>query len=127
MKKEIHPEYGPVAFRDFSTGDIFLTKSTLVSKPGLKTVEIEGQTVPVIEVEVSSYSHPFYTGTQRILDTGGRVAKFQERAAKATKRNPKQFYYREYIHIERCDVLSFLIRAEKLLMKGGCDGTVYKS
>ncbi len=41
MKKEIHPEYGPVAFRDYSTGDIFLTKSTLVSKPGLKTVEIQ--------------------------------------------------------------------------------------
>ena len=40
MKKEIHPEYGPVAFRDYSTGDIFLTKSTLVNKPGLKTVEI---------------------------------------------------------------------------------------
>ncbi|MCW7987428.1 large subunit ribosomal protein L31 [Streptomyces sp. 2112.3] len=77
MKPGIHPAYRPVVFRD-SAGDFaFLTRSTATSD---KTVEWEdGNTYPVIDVEISSASHPFYTGTQRVLDTAGRVERFQRR------------------------------------------------
>ncbi|MFJ9469068.1 large subunit ribosomal protein L31 [Streptomyces sp. 2224.1] len=77
MKPGIHPEYRPVVFRD-SAGDFaFLTRSTATSD---KTMEWEdGNTYPVIDVEISSASHPFYTGTQRVLDTAGRVERFQRR------------------------------------------------
>ncbi|SED90911.1 LSU ribosomal protein L31P [Streptomyces sp. 2112.3] len=77
MKPGIHPAYRPVVFRD-SAGDFaFLTRSTATSD---KTMEWEdGNTYPVIDVEISSASHPFYTGTQRVLDTAGRVERFQRR------------------------------------------------
>ncbi|TXC99806.1 type B 50S ribosomal protein L31 [Streptomyces sp. ISID311] len=77
MKPGIHPEYRLVVFRD-SAGDFaFLTRSTATSD---RTVEWEdGNTYPVIDVEISSASHPFYTGTQRVLDTAGRVERFQRR------------------------------------------------
>ncbi|GAB2919547.1 type B 50S ribosomal protein L31 [Nonomuraea fastidiosa] len=77
MKKNLHPAYRPVVFRDPSVGYAFLTRSTLTSD---KTVEWEdGKTYPVIDVDVSSASHPFYTGKGRILDTAGRVERFMER------------------------------------------------
>lgn len=77
MKAEIHPSYQPVVFRDLTSGESFLTRSTATSE---KTVEWEdGNTYPVIDVEISSASHPFYTGKQRILDSGGRVEKFNQR------------------------------------------------
>ncbi|MGW7069540.1 type B 50S ribosomal protein L31 [Streptomyces sp. NPDC054855] len=77
MRKDIHPPYGPVVFRDKSAGFAFLTCSTAVSE---KTVEWEdGRTYPVIDVEVSSASHPFYTGTAKVLDTAGRVERFERR------------------------------------------------
>lgn len=76
MKTDIHPEYAPVVFRDLASGEMFLTRSTVSSD---KTVEFEGETYPVIDVEISSASHPFYTGKQRILDSAGRVEKFNTR------------------------------------------------
>ena len=79
MKSEIHPEYAPVVFRDLASGATFLTRSTVTSD---KTIDLDGETYPVIEVEISSESHPFYTGKQRILDSAGRVEKFNSRYAK---------------------------------------------
>ena len=77
MKKEIHPEYGPVVFRDTSAGMAFLTRSTITSD---KTVVWEdGRTYPVVDLDISSASHPFYTGRAKILDTAGQVEKFRRR------------------------------------------------
>lgn len=77
MKKDIHPEYDVVVFNDLSSGTKFLTRSTVKSE---KTIEWEdGNTYPLIDVEISSASHPFYTGKQRILDSAGRVEKFKDR------------------------------------------------
>jgi large subunit ribosomal protein L31 len=77
MKPGIHPAYRPVVFRDRSAGFAFLTRSTATSD---RTVEWEdGNTYPVIDVEISSASHPFYTGTQRVVDTAGRVQRFERR------------------------------------------------
>lgn len=77
MRAGIHPEYKPVVFRDLASGEMFLTRSTAGSG---KTVEWEdGNIYPVIDVEISSASHPFYTGKQRILDSAGRVEKFNQR------------------------------------------------
>jgi large subunit ribosomal protein L31 len=76
MKSDIHPEYAPVVFRDLASGATFLTRSTVSSS---KTIEFEGATYPVVDVEISSESHPFYTGKQRIMDSAGRVEKFNSR------------------------------------------------
>lgn len=81
MKKEIHPDYHTVVFRDISADFSILTKSTVTSE---QTVEWEdGHTYPVIDVDISSASHPFYTGKQKIMDTAGRVEKFNRRYQKA--------------------------------------------
>ncbi len=70
MKKGIHPEnYRPVVFKDMSNGDMFLSKSTAKTND---TVEFEGETYPVVKVEISSTSHPFYTGKSKLVDTAGR-------------------------------------------------------
>ncbi|MFB7713834.1 type B 50S ribosomal protein L31 [Streptomyces sp. NPDC056105] len=80
MRKDIHPAYGPVVFRDRAANDAFLTCSTVTSD---KTVEWEdGHTYPVIDVEISNVSHPFYTGNARVLDTAGRVERFERRFGK---------------------------------------------
>lgn len=76
MKTEIHPQYKAIVFRDLASGETFLTRSTATSD---KTIELDGVTYPVIDVEISSASHPFYTGKQRILDSAGRVEKFNQR------------------------------------------------
>ncbi|MFC8759609.1 type B 50S ribosomal protein L31 [Streptomyces sp. NPDC057193] len=77
MKPAIHPAYGPVVFRDSASGTAFLTRSTMTSD---KTVVWEdGVTYPLVDVEISSASHPFYTGTARVLDTAGRVERFERR------------------------------------------------
>ena len=76
MKSEIHPAYAPIVFRDLASGETFLTRSTATSD---KTIELDGETYPVIDVEISSASHPFYTGKQRIMDSAGRVEKFNSR------------------------------------------------
>ncbi|MEW9533972.1 type B 50S ribosomal protein L31 [Microbispora sp. NPDC049125] len=80
MKKDIHPRYRPVVFRDPSADFAFLTRSTATSG---KTIEWEdGAVYPVVDVDVSSASHPFYTGRGRVLDTAGRVERFRQRYAK---------------------------------------------
>ncbi|GAA1152109.1 MULTISPECIES: type B 50S ribosomal protein L31 [Streptomyces violaceusniger group] len=77
MKPGIHPAYRPVVFRDRSADFAFLTRSTATSD---KTVEWrDGNSYPVIDVEISSASHPFYTGNQRVVDTAGRVERFERR------------------------------------------------
>ncbi|WP_263120000.1 type B 50S ribosomal protein L31 [Cellulomonas sp. RIT-PI-Y] len=77
MKPGIHPDDHPVVFRDPSVGYAFLTRSTVTSD---RTVEWEdGHTYPVVDVDVSSASHPFWTGKGRVLDTAGRVEKFHRR------------------------------------------------
>ncbi|NLT29737.1 MAG: type B 50S ribosomal protein L31 [Propionibacterium sp.] len=76
MKKNIHPRYAPVVFRDSTTGDLLLTRSTLTSA---ETVEYEGATYPLIRVDVTAASHPFWTGRHRELDTEGRVERFRRR------------------------------------------------
>ncbi|WP_432038882.1 type B 50S ribosomal protein L31 [Streptomyces cucumeris] len=80
MKSGIHPAYGPVVFRDRAAGFAFLTRSTLTSE---QTVQWEdGHTYPVVDVEISSAGHPFYTGTARVMDTAGRVERFERRYAR---------------------------------------------
>ena len=77
MKKGIHPEYRPVVFRDASADFAILSRSTVETQ---RTIEWEdGNTYPLVELDISSASHPFYTGKQRIVDTGGRVQRFQNR------------------------------------------------
>ena len=77
MKKGIHPEYRPVVFRDASANFAILSRSTVETE---RTIEWEdGNTYPLVELDISSASHPFYTGKQRIVDTGGRVQRFQNR------------------------------------------------
>jgi large subunit ribosomal protein L31 len=76
MKKGIHPEYRDVVFHDLSSDYKFLTRSTVQTKD---TIEFEGKTYPLVKIEVSSQSHPFYTGKNVLLDTAGRVDKFRKR------------------------------------------------
>ena len=87
MKNDIHPDYHPVVFQDAGTGTKFLTRSTATSS---RTVEWEdGQTYPLIVVDVTSESHPFWTGAQRVMDTAGRVEKFQRRYGNRVRRTKK--------------------------------------
>jgi len=78
MKKGIHPEsYRLVAFRDMSNGQTFLTRSTASTK---ETVKLEdGTEYPLVKLEISNTSHPFYTGKMKLVDTAGRVDKFMNR------------------------------------------------
>ena len=78
MKKGIHPEYRPVIFKDVSTDFAVLTRSTLQKTTDTMKWE-DGQEYPVYLADISSASHPFYTGTQRVLDTEGRVEKFNRK------------------------------------------------
>lgn len=81
MKPGIHPDYHPVVFRDISTQTTYLTRSTLTSKT---TIDWEdGNTYPLVDVEISADSHPFYTGKARRISVTGRVEKFQQRYGKA--------------------------------------------
>ena len=80
MKKDIHPEYREVVFQDTSSDFKFITRSTMNSN---ETITMEdGKSYPVIKVEVSSASHPFYTGKNLFVDTAGRIDKFKQRYAK---------------------------------------------
>lgn len=76
MKKDIHPAYATVVFRDRSADYQFVTRSTLTSD---ETVEIDGVTYPVVDVDISTASHPFWTGRGRVVDTEGRVERFRRR------------------------------------------------
>ncbi|MCB0325554.1 MAG: type B 50S ribosomal protein L31 [Bdellovibrionales bacterium] len=87
MKKEIHPEnYRPVVFEDATAGERFLTRSTVDTE---KTITWDdGNEYPLYTLAISSYSHPFYTGSQRLVDTEGRIDKFRKKYAK--KEPPKK-------------------------------------
>jgi len=76
MKPEIHPEYRLVVFRDQAAGVDYLTRSTV---PTERTCEVDGVAYPLVHIEVSAASHPFYTGKMKIVDTAGRVERFTRR------------------------------------------------
>ena len=76
MKKDIHPDYHKVIFVDTATGDEWLSRSTLSSR---ETREIDGEQIPVVKLEISSFSHPFWTGKLRELDTDGKIDRFRRR------------------------------------------------
>ncbi len=80
MKTGIHPEYKEVVFQDISLDFAFLTRSTIKSKETIKWED--GNEYPLVKVEVSSASHPFYTGKHKMLDSGGRVDRFKKRYGK---------------------------------------------
>ncbi|MBF6629465.1 MAG: type B 50S ribosomal protein L31 [Proteiniphilum sp.] len=84
MKKEIHPNnYRPVVFKDMSNEEIFISRSTINAK---ETIEIDGITYPLVKLEITSASHPFYTGKQKLVDTAGRVDKFMSRYGDRNKK-----------------------------------------
>jgi len=80
MKADIHPKYREVVFQDLSSDFAFLTRSTISSKETVKWED--GKEYPVVKVEVTSASHPFYTGQHKVLDSGGRVDRFKKRYGK---------------------------------------------
>lgn len=83
MKKGIHPDnYRDVVFKDMSNEETFIVRSTVASK---ETIELDGKTYPLVKLEITSSSHPFFTGKQKLVDTAGRVDKFMNRYAKTRK------------------------------------------
>ena len=77
MKKDIHPEARPVVFRDSASGTMFLARSTIRTK---ETVKYEdGKEYPLCMIEISSATHPFYTGKQKLIDSAGRIEQFKRR------------------------------------------------
>ena len=84
MKKDIHPRFRKVVFKDISTEDTFLTHSTINTKENIQWED--GNEYPLYKVEISSASHPFYTGTQKVLDTEGRIDRFKKRYAHFNKK-----------------------------------------
>lgn len=82
MKKDIHPEYKDVIFWDTSSDFKFMSRSTLKTKETIKWTD--GKDYPVIKVEVSSASHPFFTGKKMFVDSAGRVEKFQKKYKKTS-------------------------------------------
>ncbi|MBP5667664.1 MAG: type B 50S ribosomal protein L31 [Salinivirgaceae bacterium] len=87
MKKDIHPsDYRLVVFKDMSNGQLFINKSTVNTKD---TIEVDGVEYPLVKLEISSASHPFYTGKMKLVDTAGRVDKFRNRYANYEKSKKK--------------------------------------
>ena len=84
MKKGLHPEnYRPVVFKDMSNEEVFITKSTIQAK---ETIEIDGVEYPLVKVEISNTSHPFFTGKAKLVDTAGRVDKLMNRYGNRKKK-----------------------------------------
>jgi len=80
MKPEIHPnDYRLVAFKDMSNDDVFITKSTVNAK---ETIEVDGVEYPLVKLEISRTSHPYYTGKSKLVDTAGRIDKFKNKYSK---------------------------------------------
>jgi large subunit ribosomal protein L31 len=79
MKAGIHPNYREVVFHDVSADTKFITRSTMSSR---ETINYEGKDYPLIKIEVSSESHPVFTGKHKIVDTAGRVEKFRQKFGK---------------------------------------------
>ncbi|MEX0289571.1 MAG: type B 50S ribosomal protein L31 [Flavobacteriaceae bacterium] len=87
MKKDIHPEnYRLVAFKDMSNDDVFITKSTAETK---ETLEVDGVEYPLVKLEISRTSHPYYTGKAKLVDTAGRIDKFKSKYDKFKKASAK--------------------------------------
>lgn len=86
MKEGIHPEYRTVVFRDGAANHDFLIRSTVKSR---ETVKKDGKDYPLINLDTSSLSHPFYTGKHKVMDSGGQVSKFKKRYAAKTKEPEK--------------------------------------
>ena len=85
MKKDIHPEnYRMVVFKDFSCDEAFLTRSCAPSNETIKWED--GNEYPLVKLEISSYSHPFFTGRMKFVDTAGRIDKFNKKFAKFSKK-----------------------------------------
>ncbi|MFC9441117.1 type B 50S ribosomal protein L31 [Nocardia sp. NPDC057030] len=84
MKTGIHPDYHPVVFEDAGTGKQFLTRSTVTS--ARTVLWSDGNTYPLVVVDVTSDSHPFWTGAHRVLDSQGRVEKFERKYGRRTRR-----------------------------------------
>lgn len=83
MKNDIHPtNYRLVAFKDMSNEDVFITKSTVETK---ENIEIEGIEYPLVKLEISRTSHPYYTGKSKLVDTAGRIDKFKNKYKKFKK------------------------------------------
>lgn len=83
MRKGIHPEnYRMIAFKDMSNDEVFLTKSAAETK---ETLDVDGVEYPLIKLEISRTSHPFYTGKAKLVDTAGRIDKFKNKYKKFTK------------------------------------------
>lgn len=80
MKPDLHPEYRPVVYQDTSSDFAFLTQSTIQTNDTIEWTD--GKTYPLAKLEISSASHPFYTGKQILVDSGGRVERFRRRYAK---------------------------------------------
>jgi large subunit ribosomal protein L31 len=76
MREGIHPEYRTVVFRDAASGATYRTRSTATTD---QTIELDGETLPLVVVDISAASHPFWTGNQRVLDTAGRVERLNQR------------------------------------------------
>ena len=83
MKPEIHPEYRDVVFLDTQNGTSFITRSTIQTS---ETTTVDGVEYPLAKVEISAASHPFYTGTMTIVDTAGRVERFEKRYGRRKQR-----------------------------------------
>ncbi|NKR42907.1 type B 50S ribosomal protein L31 [Rhodococcus hoagii] len=88
MKTGIHPDYRPVVFQDANAGTAFLTRST--AHTDRTVVWEDGRSYPLVVVDVTSASHPFWTGADRIVDTEGRVEKFERRYGRRTRRGPRE-------------------------------------
>ena len=84
MKPDIHPEYRPVVFQDQSSGDNIIIGSTIQTS---ETISLEGVEYPLAKVELSSRSHPFFTGQMKIVDTAGRVERFERRYGSRRKKS----------------------------------------
>tara|TARA_B100000900_G_scaffold63765_1_gene49212 strand:+ start:966 stop:1220 length:255 start_codon:yes stop_codon:yes gene_type:complete len=84
MKKDIHPKnYRLVAFKDMSNNDIFISKSTVETK---ETIQVDGNDYPLVKLEISRTSHPYYTGKSKLVDTAGRIDKFKNKYSKFKKK-----------------------------------------
>ena len=79
MKQGIHPDYHKVLFVDTATGDEWVSRSTMTAK---EKREVDGEEIPVIKLEISSHSHPFWTGTMREMDADGKIDRFRRRYGK---------------------------------------------
>ena len=85
MKTGLHPEnYRLVAFKDMSNDDVFITKSTAETK---ETIKVDGVEYPLVKLEISRTSHPYYTGKSKLVDTAGRIDKFKNRYSNLTKKD----------------------------------------